>query len=645
MQIRKLILYGNNDKVRELTFELGKVNIISGESKTGKTAIIEIINYCLASDGCNIPDGVIREKVKWFALIINFGKEEIFVARQNPNILGKKTTSNIHYNLDTRIDQTPQIEDIQVNSNISAFAQILESKLGISEYTHSAEGNTRDSLTVRFSHARTYCFQPQDLIAQKDSLFFKHNSENGGFVRQATKDTLPYFLGAIREDTLRIEQEIALVNKALRKLVREQNSAEDVRLKGVSKLYELVEEATEVGLMPSLITKGNDEDEQLAKDALTKVLNWTNEENSLLGENDVLTKLMKDRDLLRTNLRKTSNELDAAKSFAEEVKGYGEEVKEQRQRLTSINLYKEPQDNKRWNSLIGQDVDYVPPTIEEINKSLEELSKSLENNTQGKPKLRNHINKLETQIQELKEDIKLLNNQISAIYKEQKEAEKLKNLNIRKGKVIGKISLFLESIDISEDISVKKKIEELKAKLEELKSEVSPEEKAEKMEGIMNRINFQMSNWSEFFDLEYQDAPIRFDPKRFMIFADTDQRPIPLNQMGSGANWMSYHLLLHFALHKHFIEKFRPVPNFLVIDQPSQVYYPPEKDEELQGEVQSSDEVAVKKMYDFMFKVVKELSPNFQVIVTDHARLRYEEFEKSIVEIWRDGVKLVPIDW
>ena len=36
MQIIELVIYGKDSKVRHLPFELGKVNIISGESKSGK---------------------------------------------------------------------------------------------------------------------------------------------------------------------------------------------------------------------------------------------------------------------------------------------------------------------------------------------------------------------------------------------------------------------------------------------------------------------------------------------------------------------------------------------------------------------------------------------------------------------------------
>lgn len=42
MQIRELVLYGYNGKVRHLPFALGQVNIITGRSKSGKSVVGDI---------------------------------------------------------------------------------------------------------------------------------------------------------------------------------------------------------------------------------------------------------------------------------------------------------------------------------------------------------------------------------------------------------------------------------------------------------------------------------------------------------------------------------------------------------------------------------------------------------------------------
>ena len=57
MQILELVLYGYNQKVRHLPFKLGQVNIITGRSKSGKSAVGDIIDYCLGGNSCNIADG------------------------------------------------------------------------------------------------------------------------------------------------------------------------------------------------------------------------------------------------------------------------------------------------------------------------------------------------------------------------------------------------------------------------------------------------------------------------------------------------------------------------------------------------------------------------------------------------------------
>jgi hypothetical protein len=83
----------------------------------------------------------------------------------------------------------------------------------------------------------------------------------------------------------------------------------------------------------------------------------------------------------------------------------------------------------------------------------------------------------------------------------------------------------------------------------------------------------------------------------------------------------------------------------LIIDQPTQVYYPPEKTDELVEIEESSDEIAVRQMFEFIINVVKELTPNFQVIVTDHAYLKKDWFKDCVIETWRKGNKLIPEHW
>ncbi|SER91071.1 DUF3732 domain-containing protein [Salisediminibacterium halotolerans] len=137
------------------------------------------------------------------------------------------------------------------------------------------------------------------------------------------------------------------------------------------------------------------------------------------------------------------------------------------------------------------------------------------------------------------------------------------------------------------------------------------------------------------------------DFNELTVVVDREDRPIPLHRMGSGENWVGYHLIAHLALHSYLTEHNRPVPRFLFIDQPTQVYYPQDEDAQLEGSLDNlkdEDREAVRKMFDLIINVVNRLHPNFQVIITDHADLANERFQNSVVERWR-GEALIPDSW
>lgn len=94
-QIKEIILWPKNPsfKPRHLSFELGKVNVISGASRTGKSAIIPIIDYCLGSDKCTIPVNTIRDSCEWFGIVVQTVIGQKLFARREPG--GLKTTGDM----------------------------------------------------------------------------------------------------------------------------------------------------------------------------------------------------------------------------------------------------------------------------------------------------------------------------------------------------------------------------------------------------------------------------------------------------------------------------------------------------------------------------------------------------------------------
>lgn len=641
MQIKRITLYKSPNEVRDLELQTGAVNIITGESKTGKTALIDIVDYCMGTTGCPIADGVKEKNVQWFSVTFEFEDEQIFVARRNPYAIDQESTSEVHISIGSQLTR-PSFDSLRSNNNLDGLRSILARKLGISENTHTPENFTRDPLKISVKHSRVFCFQPQDTIAQRGHLFYHQTEE---FVPQAIRDTFPYLLGAVREDTLALEQELAVKQREMRRLMRIKKDAEKMTFKVRNQALELIEEAKELGLIDSDV---NIETSGQAILELRTVLGWSGEENDVSGLNDTLNLQIARKRELKAELGKLNEDIAVAEKYADEAEGFTDEIRSQQRRLSSIGIFESKKNNDPNDTkdcpLCGSELNEEIPGVNSLNEALSKLNDSLISTTQERPRLRNYIEKLFNERAELKEEIRTINRVISGVYQQQTELRNTRDLNIRRGKIIGRIELFLESVDLTDSSSHDSyKITQLESSIRNLEAAIGIDEKEQRLDSILYRINLQMSNWANLVDFEQPDVPLRFDPKRLNLFADKPTRTVPLNLMGSGANWLSGHLVVHMALHNHFITSNRPIPRFIFLDQPSQIYYPP-KYEELPGQYQASnDDAMVKRMYDFVSGVLTDLAPNFQIIITDHARL--PEYKDSIVEEWRNGMKLIPESW
>jgi hypothetical protein len=135
-----------------------------------------------------------------------------------------------------------------------------------------------------------------------------------------------------------------------------------------------------------------------------------------------------------------------------------------------------------------------------------------------------------------------------------------------------------------------------------LEEALSDEVVQERIVSYLSILSRDMSEWAKVLRLEHSEHPLRLDLKRLTVVADREDGPIPMERMGSGENWVGYHMITHFALHKWFVSHNRAIPRFLLIDQPSQVYFPEDRDWEQSGERLSEDREAVSRITNLLLR-------------------------------------------
>ena len=71
---------------RDLEFFNDKVNVITGDSSTGKSSVLKIIDYCLLSERSTIVEDVINENVAWYGLVFYVDDRPYTIIRQAPTV-------------------------------------------------------------------------------------------------------------------------------------------------------------------------------------------------------------------------------------------------------------------------------------------------------------------------------------------------------------------------------------------------------------------------------------------------------------------------------------------------------------------------------------------------------------------------------
>lgn len=640
MQILDIVLFSHDGQRRALSMKAGVVNIITGASKTGKSALVDIVDYCFGSSECRVPEGPIRRAVGWFGLRLQLDSGQAFVARRCPD--ARSVSSEECFIEVSDQVELPDAGVLRQTTNTKGLGALLTGWSGIRDNIREPlPGQTRPALSANVRHALGLCFQPQDEIIRRQQLF---HGAGDNFVAQALRDTLPYFLGAVDDEFVRKREELRRVREQLRACERQLTELHSLRGTGSSKAATLLAQARDVGLSSSEADTWEQTVSALQEVSRTPIADGALEHPG--GQE--YGRLVAERERLLEEQRRLLDEVSSARAFERDETGFSREASEQWARLATIGIFdgSEPGHVCPLCSQVLVDEGAVP-AVTQIRNAMTEVSSRLESVTRAAPQVERAISELEAKLQEVVAALGKNRAEMEAVRSSSDQLQRTQDEAAKRALILGRVGLYLESLpDLPDTRALEEQARRLKDQAAVLEEELSDERVRERIDSITSILGRRMTDWARELDLEHSKFPLRLDLKRLTIVADTADGPVPMDRMGSGENWVGYHLIAHLALHEWFAQLARPVPRFLFLDQPSQVYFPPEKD--LDGSmagVVEDDRQAVVRMFQFVFKVVSELAPGLQVVMTEHADIKEDWYQNAIVERWRGGAKLVPEEW
>jgi hypothetical protein len=645
MKIKSIHLYSHDRQRRDLQFKVDGLNVITGRSSTGKSALSEIIEYCMGRSTFNVPEGVIRDKVAWFAVIYQFPQEQVLIAKPTP-IAGGSSCSTAMQRRGTQL-VAPDFEGLVVNTDDDAVVALLSRLLGIPENrTDVATEHSRESYDANVKHTYYYIFQKQGLVANKDQLFYRQNEP---FQPQAIRDTLPILLGVSAKDRYELEAKLRAAQRELKlnaKLLEQAQDAIDTsKEKGVG----LFSEAKAVGIIDTVSLHVGAEG---VIDALRVALQW---KPIPMSDDDGhrISRLEEELIQLRKDRREIQSKIDAARQFAMKAGGFASEAAEQKDRLSSIKaLPKNPQTDEWQWPFCEENLALELPVAKVLLNELATLDAEMSIVAGQRPRLEAYLVEQDGRVQEIINAIKHKEVELSAAIAANEVIAQMGTRNNAAARVVGRLSLFLENLVPNEELASREaEHRRLKFKVDELERKIDADDSNERLTSILNNISAHVSQYIRAFKAEFSMFPARLDLNHLTIIFDRPERPVPMSRTGGGENHLAYHLSALLALHLFAAKSNRPIPQFLLIDQPTQVYFPSEEvyreaDGSIQKTEADADIAAVRRLFELLLKFTQEDVPGFQLIVTEHANLRDPWFQAALVEQpWTKPPALVPENW
>lgn len=645
MKIKSIHIYSHDGQRRDLQFKVDGLNVITGRSSTGKSALSEIIEYCMGRSTFNVPEGVIRDKVAWFAVIYQFPQEQVLIAKPTPTA-GGTSCSTVMQRRGHQL-AIPDFQELVVNTDDDAVVTLLSRLLGIPENrTDVALEHSRESYDANVKHTFYYLFQKQGIVANKDQLLYRQNED---FQPRAIRDTLPILLGVSSNERYELETKLRAAQRELKlnaKLLEQAKDAIDTsQQKGIG----LFSEAKTVGIIEQANQQAGVDK---VIDALRAALLWKPEATPE-DDSSRISHLEEDINQLRKERRETQAKIDAARQFAKRVGGFEYEAEEQKDRLASIKAFpKNPQTGEWQWPFCEQNLALESPIAKVLLNELASLDAEMSIVANQRPKLEAYLAEQNEIVQKVAITIKNKEAELSAAIATNEVIAQMGTRNNAASRVVGRISLFLENLVPNEELFAREADQRrIQFKVDELIKKIGSDNSNERLASILNNISAQISQYIKSFEAEFSAFPARFDLTYLTIIFDRPDRPVPMGRTGGGENHMAYHLSALLALHLFAAKNNRPLPQFLLIDQPTQVYFPSEKVyQEADGSVQKTeadaDLAAVRRLFKLLLKFTQEDVPGFQLIVTEHANLREQWFQDALVEQpWTKPPALVPENW
>lgn len=589
--IRQIKLwFKQNVKPKVYEFVPNKINVITGDSSTGKSSVLRIIDYCLLSERSTIVEDVINQNVKWYGLAFSLNNVDYVIARKNPQ---NETAEQQMFFSEGK--EFPV--ELQANTNRGELLLKLNELFQTPKATFRID-KKKTEVNLNFRHFLIFSYLTEDIIATMntyfDSNFFGSKIDFDYFL----DDFIKIALGIEDAKQDELKKRYAEEKKKVEAEYKKREDYAKKKLTYKKTLLRLKDKFVSLGLGENSFFNDVDTMLGIVKQGLQKFEQYS--------DND---KIMKDLDALKEKRKTLTAQIAKYNSLKREYMRYQDISQDQGDSLVPLDFL-----NKHIEEVL--DYEDTKLLVQSLRDSLRKIKETCDQKVELPENFEQHYKELIEQRQVVDSKITRMDtlSKNSASVRWMHEAVKLKiefeNLKEPKSK----------GLTESEYINLQDAVNDLSDKISRFISN-----KSEIEAGLDDAINKYYGSQIGI-SASYNSCRPHFNIDERMLMLKSPDLKFYKRNVGSKSNYMFMHLCFFLGLHDFLLQQNNAfVPNFLFIDQPSIPYYADKTkhNENIQNDDEKKLRDAFCLMNRFMDTIVGLKKQNFQIIMIEHADSKY----------------------
>ena len=578
--VRYIGVIDHENELHTVKFKQG-LNIITGKSSKGKSAILDIFDYCMGSSEDTIPQGIITQRAKIFFTVWRFSGMAVVAGRRADNanqcflreVSGEQAKHVLAYvkDVDNFFTAQYQLSRIEFSKSLGRYFGVTMDDIDTDPLQKQLMRQKSPTPSIR-SFA-SFMLQHQNLVANRHAIFYRFDEKRK---REQAIDHFKIFMGIVGEDYFDLAKELAEAETELKRALAVIPKQEQIKSAGIGEMAGYLREFHALAGTPLTELTA----EEIWMRPVQALERLTGIAVTVDGQSDTFDATRKE---LRTRKAELMAEIQKALNTRYLLDVSTQQVEGFATAMTDLPIPKATHLDHAVCPVCASPSEAAEDEANRLSAAIHWLNGELKVSAYAREGFGQERRDIDEQLKKARQALRQVESTLRPLDQEADRLQRSKSVDAAAQKAKLKLEIAIERRIESPPTETTELVKLLQDRVAVLKSKKALLDVEPRLLALQSDINQRLEIVGAHFDFEdsYKNGSLKFDIDSFDLWHETPgvdgapEKKVFLRSMGSGANWLYSHLTLFLSLHYQFAAYADcKLPPVLFLDQPTQVYFP-----------------------------------------------------------------------